>query len=456
MTGRSLPKAIEIERQVLGAMLLDPAGVDAASEILSADDFAEERNATIYASIMRLSAKSVAPDVVTVANELGADADPTYLAALTMGVTSAANVVHHARIVLEKSLLRNLIEKSAAVINRAFDPAEDAFEVIDAYQQVAFDLDEKRFKGQSFTDAQTATFKTIDWLESIHGKELTGVPSGYPDIDILTGGWQDSDLIIVGGRPGQGKTAFALSLARNAALHPRKRVNVGIFSLEMSTQQLLLRLLCMEARVNSQLVRQGKLPPEQWSRLNNAAVRISASGIYINDQASITIAELRAKARRLRRDKNIGLLIVDYLQLVTCPGAENRTQEVGAISRQLKALAKDLSIPIIALAQLSRGVESRKVQRPVLSDLRESGAIEQDADVVTFVHRPETYLDPTTDEYRHWRGQAEIIVAKQRNGPIDTVKLAYISQHTLFESLRRVDDDPPPVRRDNYIQESVF
>jgi replicative DNA helicase len=265
---------------------------------------------------------------------------------------------------------------------------------------------------------------------------VTGVPTGFRDLDTLTGGWQGSDLIIIAGRPGSGKTAFALSLASNASLHRSKPTAVGIFSLEMSTQQLIMRLLCAEARVDAHAVRTGRLPDDDWKRLSLAAGRLARANMFIDDSASLGILELRAKARRLKAEHNIGLIIVDYLQLMQGPRtAENREKEISAISRSLKALAKELAIPVVALSQLSRAVEGRTDKRPILSDLRESGAIEQDADVVMFVHRPEMFVDPKSERAAEVQGRAEIIVGKQRNGPIDDVSLAFVHRYTRFENL---------------------
>ena len=262
------------------------------------------------------------------------------------------------------------------------------------------------------------------------------MPTGFRDLDTLTGGWQNSDLIIVAGRPSSGKTAFALSLASNAAMHRSKPTVTGIFSLEMSTQQLIMRLLCAEARVDAHAVRTGRLPEDDWKRLSIAAGRLARANIFVDDTAALGILELRAKARRLRAEHNVGLLIVDYLQLMQGPrNAENREKEISAISRSLKALAKELNVPVIALSQLSRAVEGRTDKRPILSDLRESGAIEQDSDVVMFVHRPEMYVDPRSERAAEVQGRAEIIVGKQRNGPIDDVQLAFVHRYARFENL---------------------
>jgi replicative DNA helicase len=271
------------------------------------------------------------------------------------------------------------------------------------------------------------------------------VPTGFRDLDTLTGGWQKSDLVIIAGRPSSGKTAFALSLAANASMHRSKPTTVGIFSLEMSITQLIMRLLCAEARVDAHAVRTGRLPENDWKRLSLGAGRLARAPLFIDDTAGLGILELRAKARRLKAEHNVGLIIIDYLQLMQGPrNAENREKEISAISRSLKGLAKELDIPVIALSQLSRAVEGRTDKRPILSDLRESGAIEQDADLVAFVHRPEMYTDPKSDKMDDVQGRAEIIVGKQRNGPIDDVALAFVNRYARFENLAVADVENTP------------
>jgi replicative DNA helicase len=441
--GRVPPQAVDIEEQVLGAMLLEREAIAKVIEILDEDSFHADYHRKIYQAILAMFDRSEPVDTITLAEELRrrgqldlVGGEP-YLVELTMKVTSAANVEYHAKIVLEKALMRNLIASASSVAARAFNPTEDAFDLLDEAEQAIFQISEKRLK-KSFVSMHKAVHDTIEMLESIHGKHsgVTGVPTGFRDLDTLTGGWQNSDLIIVAGRPSSGKTAFALSLARNAAMHSEKATAVGIFSLEMSMQQLVMRLLCAEAKVDAHAVRTGRLPDDDWKRLSLAAGRLTSSQIFIDDSANLGILELRAKARRLKAERHVGLVIVDYLQLMQGPrNAESREKEISAISRSLKALAKELNIPVIALSQLSRAVESRTDKRPILSDLRESGAIEQDADVVMFVHRPEMYTDPNSDEGREVQGMADIIVGKQRNGPIDDVKLAFVSRYARFENL---------------------
>ena len=451
--GRIPPQAVDIEEQVLGAMLLEKEAIGRAVEVLDEEVFHAERNKKIFQAIVRLFERSEPADVITVAEELrrrgqlegvGGEA---YLVELTMKVTSAANVEYHARIVLEKALMRRLISESGAIASRAFNQTEDAFDLLDQAEQAIFKISEWRLK-RNFVSMDKAVHDTLEMLESIHGKHegVTGVPTGFRDLDTLTGGWQRSDLIIVAGRPSAGKTAFALSLAANAALHRSKPTTVGIFSLEMSIQQLIMRLLCAEARVDAHAVRTGRLPEDDWKRLSLGAGRLASAPLFIDDTAGLGILELRAKARRLKAEHNVGLIIVDYLQLMQGPrNAENREKEISAISRSLKGLAKELDIPVVALSQLSRAVEGRTDKRPILSDLRESGAIEQDADVVAFVHRPEMYTDPKSEKMDEVQGRAEIIVGKQRNGPVDDISLSFVRRYARFENLALASIETMPV-----------
>lgn len=454
--GRVPPQAVEIESQVLGAMLLEREAIAKVIEVLDEDAFHADYHRKIYQAILGMFDRSEPVDTITLAEELRrrghlelVGGEP-YLVELTMKVTSAANVEYHAKIVLEKSLMRNLISASSTIAVRAYQPTEDAFDLLDEAEQSIFQISERRLK-KSFVSMHKAVHDTIEMLEGIHGKHsgVTGVPTGFRDLDTLTGGWQNSDLIIIAGRPSSGKTAFALSVARNAAMHHEKPTPVGIFSLEMSTQQLVMRLLCAEAKVDAHAVRTGRLPEDDWKRLSIAAGRLTNANVFIDDTAALGILELRAKARRLKAERNVGMIVVDYMQLMQGPrGAENREKEISAISRSLKALAKELNVPVIALSQLSRAVESRNDKRPILSDLRESGAIEQDADLVAFVHRPEMYTDPNSDEFRDMQGQADIIIGKQRNGPIDDVRLAFVHKYARFENLSPASFDMVPAGPD--------
>jgi replicative DNA helicase len=454
--GRVPPQAVEIEEQILGAMLLDHEAISKALEVLDADAFHSDRNRKVFQALVALFERSEPADSITISEELRRRGQldviggQAYLVDLTMKVATAANVEYHARIVLEKAIMRRLISESTSIATRAYAQVDDAFDLLDEAEQAIFKISDWRLK-RTFVSMDRALHDTLEMLESIHGKHegVTGVPTGFRDLDTLTGGWQNSDLIIVAGRPSSGKTAFALSLACNAALHRNKPTAVGIFSLEMSVQQLIMRLLCAEARVDAHAVRTGRLPDEDWRRLSLGAGRLAKAQLFIDDTASLGILELRAKARRLKAEYNVGMIIVDYLQLMQGPkGAENREKEISAISRSLKALAKELSVPVIALSQLSRAVEGRTDKRPILSDLRESGAIEQDADVVLFVHRPEMFMDPKSEKGAEAQGKAEIIIGKQRNGPIDDVNLAFVHRYARFENLAMPGLDQLPAAPD--------
>jgi len=450
--GRLPPQAVEIEEQILGAMLLEKEAIARVIEVVSEEAFHSERHRKIYQAILRLFDKGEPADSITVAEELRRKGElessggEAYLVELTMKVSSAANVEYHARIVLEKALMRNLIAESGKIAARAYSQTEDAFELLDQAEQAIFRISEARMK-RNFVSMDKAVHDTLELLESIHGTHsgVTGVPTGFYDLDTLTGGWQNSDLIIVAGRPSSGKTAFALALATNASMHPTKPAPVAIFSLEMSTPQLVMRLLCATAKVDAHMVRTGRLPEDDWKQLSLGAGRLAKAQMYIDDSASLGILELRAKSRRLKAEHGIGLVIVDYLQLMQGPrNAENREKEISAISRSLKALAKELNIPVVALSQLSRAVEGRTDKRPILSDLRESGAIEQDADVVMFVHRQEMFVDPSTDRFAEVKGRAEIIVGKQRNGPVGNINLTFVHSYARFQNPSRGDELLPP------------
>ena len=450
--GRVPPQAVDIEAAVLGAMLLDKEALAKAFEVIDAEAFYRPAHGLIFRAMVGLFERSEPVDLITLAEELRRRGDlekvggEYALTELTARVASSANVEYHAHIVLEKSLMRQLIASSSEVIQRAFSETEDALGLLDQAETKIFDISEQRMK-KSFVTMGAAVTKTMALLESIHGSHsgVTGVPAGFTDLDNLTGGFQPSDLIIIAGRPSQGKTALVLSLARNASvLHD---VPIAFFSLEMSVQQLVMRLMCAEARVDAHKVRTGRLPEDEWRKLSVSVGRLYKAKIFIDDTPSLGILELRAKARRLKAEHNIGLVVVDYLQLMQGPrNAQSREQEISAISRSLKALAKELNIPVIALSQLNRSVEARTDKRPALADLRESGAIEQDADVVLFVHRPEMYgLEVQGGESSE--GLAEIIIGKQRNGPTDTIRLQFVKQYARFENRMQFPRDqflPPP------------
>jgi replicative DNA helicase len=438
-TERTLPNNDEAERTVLGAILVDDQAFNSAAEILNRDDFHREGHRRIFDAMAALSEKSQPIDLVTLKDELHraaaleASGGAAYLAGLLDGVPRLTNVAHWSRIIKEKSILRKLIHASQAIAQEAWEGEDDTALILDRAEKRIFDLAENRIR-QGFVgihEVVKESFRTIDQLAQ--SKELvTGVPTGFVDLDERTSGLQKGDLVIVAARPAMGKTALCLNIAQYASRATGDAV--GVFSLEMSKEQLVLRMLCSDARVDSHRLRTGNLQEKDWARLAKAYADLSACRIYIDDSASVTPLEMRAKCRRLKAEHGLGLVIVDYLQLVTGSGRiENRQQEISSISRSLKGLAKELECPVIALSQLSRAPEARTDKRPQLSDLRESGAIEQDADIVMFIYREEVYKpDPEN------QGVAEIIISKQRNGPIGTVKLAFVKEFTRFEKLAGV------------------
>jgi len=442
--GRVPPQAVDVEMAVLGAMLIEKGAIAKAIEILDDSSFYKPAHQRIFAAMIALFERSEPVDLITLIDELRRRGElekvggEYYLTELTTRVTTAANMEYHAHIVLEKALMRQLISASSEMASRAYHETEDALDLLDEAEQKVFQISEQRMK-KNFVSMNTAVHSTMEMLESIHGKHsgVTGVPSAFTELDNITGGFQKSDLIVVAGRPSQGKTALVLSVARNASiLHD---IPIGFFSLEMSSQQLVLRLICAEARVDAHSVRTGRLPEDEWRKLSTSIGKLYKAKILIDDTPALSALEIRAKSRRLKVEHNVGMIIVDYLQLMQGPkNAQSREQEISSISRSLKALAKELNIPVVALSQLNRALELRGDKRPVLADLRESGAIEQDADVVIFVHRPEMFgidIDPETKEPTE--GMAELIVGKQRNGPTGAVRLAFIKQYARFENLTR-------------------
>jgi len=444
-SGRVPPQAIDVEQAVIGALLLEKEAVARVIEALPQDSFYDRRHAQIYSAVRSLFERDDPVDLVTVSEELKRRGEfehvgSYYLAELTTRVASAANVDYHARIVAEKALLRNLISTMTGVVGQAYDPSTDAFELLDAAERNIFLISESQLR-RGVIPLEEVVKSTFDRLYKLHGRTggITGVPSGFSALDNLTGGWQDSDLIVIAARPSMGKTALSLAVARNAALNPDRAVPVAYFSLEMSAGQLAQRLLTSEARVDAQLARTGRLPDEAWRDIARAAGRLHTAPIFIDDTPGLGILELRAKCRRLKAEHDIGLVVVDYLQLMHGTAQSknsNREQEIAQISRSLKSLAKELEVPVLALSQLSRAVETRGGdKRPQLSDLRESGSIEQDADVVAFIYRAEKYGITTDDDGHSTTGIAEVIVAKQRNGPVGTAKVAFVNQYALFANL---------------------
>jgi replicative DNA helicase len=433
------PHSLEAESAVLGGVLLDNTALDRVAEILSADEFYREAHRKIYRAALDLSQRSEPIDLLTLTEmlktrgELAEIGGAAYVSELADRALSAANIQYHARIVREKAILRALIATCAEIVSRGYEAREEVHRFVDEAEQSIYQIAEKKTRG-SFTrvgDMITETFRQIEVL--YERKEMvTGVPTGYVELDRMTAGLQPSDLIIVAGRPSMGKTSFCLNIAEHVAIE--KGIGVAVFSLEMSKEQLVLRLLCSQGRVDLSKVRTGYLAQKDFPRLAEAAGRIHDAPIYVDDTPALTVLELRAKARRLKRMKeaNLGLIVVDYLQLMRGSGTrdESREQEISQISASLKALAKELKVPVIALSQLNRQVESRNPPKPRMADLRESGAIEQDADVIAFIYRDEVYNPQTRDA-----GIAEILIAKQRNGPVGDVRLAFRSEFTRFENL---------------------
>ena len=446
LQGRVPPQAVEIEQAVIGSMLIEHGAATIALQMLKVEDFYQHSHQHIFQTLSRLYERDNPLDLLTVENELKdlnlleAIGGPSYLSDLTRMVSSSANIEYHAQIITEKAIKRNLIKNCTEVITESYDSSSDAYDVLDDAEQRIFDLANQKSKS-SAKPVSDVLKDTLAYLEDMRGKKygITGVPSGLK-VDEITAGWQKGDLIIIAARPSMGKTAFVLTAARNAAMHNDEnlKTNVAIFSLEMSNQSLVQRLLTMEARVRSDEARKGTLNDEHFKDLIEAAGRLFASQIFIDDTPAITLMELRTKARRLKSEHDIGLIIIDYLQLMQGSTRENRNreQEIASISRGLKSLAKELDVPVVALSQLSRAVEQRGGdKRPQLSDLRESGSIEQDADVVMFLYRPEYYGITTTAEGQSTAGMAEAIVGKQRNGPIGSKMLYFVKDYARFENL---------------------
>ncbi|MCK5145457.1 replicative DNA helicase [bacterium] len=434
------PQAIQAEKAVLGSIMLDNEAVGQVLAILDSDAFYKGIHRKIYSAIHKLYEMSEPIDLITLADalkraQLLEEVGGTYyLTELTEAVPSAANVEYHSKIVLEKFLLRRLIEESSSIARDCYEGQEDVFDIMDRSESRIFALSEKRIQ-KSYEHISPIMHTAFEKIEKFHGQEgsITGVASDYDDLDNLTSGFQESELIIIAGRPSMGKTAFVLNLARNAAVN--HNVPVGFFSLEMSSESLAIRLLTAEARIDAHLLRTGKIKDDQWQQLSMRAGALAEAPIYIDDSPGITVLELRSKARRMKKEHNIGMIVIDYLQLMQGPkGVESRQQEISVISRSLKALAKELNVPVLALSQLSRAVEQRPDKRPLLSDLRESGAIEQDADMVMFVFRPEFYMKPEEAQAEGIDGKAEIIIGKQRNGPVGYVNLTFVKKYAKFES----------------------
>lgn len=436
------PQNIEAEQAVLGAMLIDKEAIAKATEVLSADDFYREAHRVIFSAMLELYNKNEAVDMVTVTEILKRDnklediGGIAYITSLANVVLTAANVKYHADIVAEKSVLRQLVRVSTEIAAMGYEANEDVGTLLDTAESRILEISNRKKKAD-FTPINDILMDSVQSIESLLQNKggLTGLPAGFADLDKLTSGLHPSDFIILAARPSMGKTALALNIVQNVALRAHKVIggeprSVAFFSLEMSKEQLVNRMLCAEAGIDSQRLRVGEMHDEDWTHLWDACDTMSRAKIYIDDTAGITAMEMRSRARRLKAEHGLDLIVVDYLQLMQGSGKRNnsgdRQQEVSEISRSLKALARELDVPVLALSQLSRSVESRQVKRPMLSDLRESGSLEQDADIVAFLYR-EDYYNPET-ENKH----TELIIAKHRNGPVDTVNLFFQKQFTKF------------------------
>jgi replicative DNA helicase len=431
------PQNLEAEESVLGAMMISPGAIGAVSEVLDASDFYRESHAKIYRAALSLYAKGDPVDAITLVDELEERGDlegvggRVRLHELAALVPASANAGHYAQIVREMATLRGLINAGSEISRLGWERPGDAVDLVDKAEQVVFDLSQARVTSE-FSHIDELLKEGFERITALYeaGADITGVPSGFRDLDRLTSGFQPGNLIIAAARPSMGKSALGLCMAANLAV--RHETPVALFTLEMSKSEVTQRLMCSEAKVESNRLRTGKLGPDDWPRLTAACDKLAKAPIYVDDTGSITMMEIRSKARRLKtREPNLGLIVVDYLQLMTSgSSAENRVQEVSQISRNLKVLARDLDVPILAMSQLSRAVEQRHDKRPILSDLRESGSIEQDADLVMFIYRDEYYNEESDQQ-----GLAEVILAKHRNGPTDAVKLSFLKRYAKFADL---------------------
>lgn len=432
------PHNIEAEQAVLGCMLLDSDVIPTVTELIRSSDFYREDHREICEAITDIVEKAGPVDIITVTEQLQqrgtleAVGGMDYLASITSAVPTTANARHYAKIVEEKSLLRKLIKAASEISGMSYEATEEAEYVLDKAEKSIFDIIERR-STQGFTHIKDVLLETFNRLEELYNSKspITGIPTGFTDLDMKTAGLQNSDLILIAARPGMGKTAMALNIAQYAAV--QKHVPVALFNLEMSKDQLVNRMLCSEVMVDSHKMRTGKLDDEDWNKIAKALGPLSEAPIFIDDTPGVSVMDIRAKCRRLKLEKRLGLVVIDYLQLMRGRGrAENRQQEVSEISRSLKILAKELNVPVITMSQLSRGPESRNDHRPMLSDLRESGAIEQDADIVMFLYRDD-YYNPDTEK----KNIAEVIIAKHRNGSTGTVYLKWFGNYTKFANLER-------------------
>ena len=435
--GKIPPNDVESEQAVIGSMLTDKEAVSAAIEVLKPEDFYREDNRTIFEAILNLYGRSEPIDIITLKSELSsmgkfeAVGGLEYIAELPDKVPTTANVEQYIKIVEEKSVLRNLIKTANEIITLGYDQTQEVDGIIDGAEKKIFEVMQKKNQ-KGYTPIKDILVETFTELEQLYNQKqrITGIPTGFSDLDFRTSGLHNSDLILVAARPAMGKSAFALNIATNAAV--RAKVPVAIFSLEMSKEQMTSRILCSEAMVDSNKVGTGKIDDEEWSKLAAASGELSEANIYIDDTPGISIMEIRAKCRKMKIEKNIGLVVIDYLQLVQGSGKRggSREQEIAEISRSLKILAKEINVPVIALSQLSRAPEQRPDHRPMLSDLRESGSIEQDADIVMFLYRDDYY-----NEDSEKKNIAEVILAKHRAGSTGTVELLWLGNYTKFANI---------------------
>ena len=446
--GKMPPNAVDFEKLVIGTFLIDKKGLDYSIDLLNPDVFYDPRHQEIFRAIVKLFESNHPVDLMTVIQELkkteklsfaGGD---HYIIDLTMGVSSSAHIEYHVRVILEKFILRSLINVSANVIDSSYKESTDVFELLDKAEQSFFEITNGTIK-KGFDTANVLVKQAIETIKSLKDKEgISGIPSGFTDIDKETGGWQNSDLIIIAARPAMGKTAFMLSMARNIAV--QHKIPLALFSLEMASVQLITRMIASETGISSDKLRKGQMSDEEWQRLFTNVADLENAPLYIDETPSLSVFDFRAKCRRLVMQHGVKIILVDYLQLMTANsgkgGAGNREQEIATISRSLKAIAKELNVPVIALSQLSRSVETRPGKRPQLSDLRESGAIEQDADIVSFIFRPEYYKITTWDNDEDGgesstENQAELIIAKHRNGATADVRMTFQKSIAKFTDL---------------------
>lgn len=430
------PQNLEAEMAVLGSMMLDREAIGHAIELLNGSCFYRDANKKIYSAITKLYDENKAVDLITLTEELKKTnsidevGGPAYITSIVSSVPTSANIIHYAKIVKEKMLLRNLINAATTIASDCYNADEEVDTIVDKAEQTIFDIASKKIESR-FVPLREVIKSSIETIDNLYQRKenITGIATGFRDLDMKTAGLQRSDLIVIAGRPSMGKSALASCMAEHIGVV--EKIPVAFFSLEMSKEQLVQRMLCSHARVDAHKVRTGFLSQADWPRLVSAAGKLSEAPIYIDDSPGITVMELRAKARRMKAQFDIKVIILDYLQLMQGPArSENRQQEISEISRSLKALARELNVPLISISQLSRAVEQRSDHRPQLSDLRESGAIEQDADLVILLLREE-YYNPTEEN----KGVAEVIIAKQRNGPIGSLNMTFISEHMKFENM---------------------